>query len=117
MLVIAKPHKKGSEQLTIYKPVGFTSKNLFYSHQLFLHVSLLEWTSYLLKKAAIQVGNEAMLTFTCNLILHMYILACFNVVYLSELQIPILWFNLRAPSPHTATAWMKKIRYAQVIDF
>ena len=34
---------------------------------------------------------------------------------MSELGIPMLWFNLRAASPHTTTVWMKKIRQAQVI--
>lgn len=41
--------------------------------------------------------------------------ACFNVVYMSELRVPILWFNLRAPTPHSAAVWMKKIHLAQVI--
>ena len=46
---------------------------------------------------------------------YMLLSACFNVVYMSELQVPILWFNLRAATPHSATVWMKKIRLAQVI--
>ncbi|XP_065890036.1 pleckstrin homology domain-containing family G member 5-like [Dysidea avara] len=39
--------------------------------------------------------------------------ACFNVVYISELQIPMLWFNLRATSSQKAALWMKKIQHAQ----